>query len=286
MTERMFTPSKESSKEFGDFLKNSCFRIFTNHIFNSNFSTSAEFFYYKNCLLSKRLLEGYFKNLKVKVNEEDVILATFPRTCSQLVHTLIHLVVNGADETENIDNQQLVFLEDIKSDVDKINKDETPIKVFRTHLPHHLLQERLQGKKNKIIYVYRNSLDTVHLMHEYFRKSENYKFTGGLSSFINLFVHDCVIYSPIRQHIVEYLNQSQTENTNILFLPFEFLQRNLKVSIKRISGFLHKDLNDEQIERIFKRMYIGKFTDMLISRNPTQLQLNRFNQFLYERRRQ
>jgi hypothetical protein len=58
-----------------------------------------------------------------------------------------------------------------------------------------------------------------------------------------------VVYSPFNAHVIEFWKLAK-ENSNILFIFYEDMKRDLESEVKKVMKFLNKNFSQEQIEKL------------------------------------
>lgn len=77
-------------------------------------------------------------------------------------------------------------------------------------------------------------------------------YKGSKENFIKAFVKDLIIYSPFNDHVLEFWKIRN--ESNVLFLFFEDMKRNLNQEVRKAMKFLGKYYNNEQIDKLCKHL--------------------------------
>lgn len=155
---------------------------------------------------------------------------------------------------------------------------------IKTHLPFKLLPPSITSKKAKVVYVARNPKDVIvsyyhlnklyrtqgyvndfEIFFKYFLNDlcmfifhifffEKFMFSSFYIYFIRLF---SVHWSPYFEHIKDGWNRRNEEN--VLFLFYEDLLSDLKGSLKELSDFLGKPLQDADYPKLLDHLHIKNF---------------------------
>jgi len=77
-------------------------------------------------------------------------------------------------------------------------------------------------------------------------------YQGTIENFIETFVKDIMMYAPMNEHVIDFWKiRSQT---NILFLFFEDMKRNLNQEVKKVMKFLDKDYSQDEIDKLCEHL--------------------------------
>lgn len=93
-----------------------------------------------------------------------------------------------------------------------------------------------------------------------------------------MFLNDQLVYSPFSSHVIEFWKLSQ-ENSNILFLFYENLKKNLDHEVKKVMTFLNKNYTQEQIDKLCEHLSFNSMKkNASINWEPNTLPLEIKNQ--------
>ncbi|KAF2888549.1 hypothetical protein ILUMI_17624, partial [Ignelater luminosus] len=95
-----------------------------------------------------------------------------------------------------------------------------------------------------IIYVTRNPKDTCVSYYHHCRFIEGFK--GEFNDFCDLFIKGKVSFGPFWTNVSQYWERRN--QPNVFFLKYEDLKKDLPASIKEMTKFLGKNLNEDQIK--------------------------------------
>lgn len=224
-----------------------------------------------------------FYNFPIK--EDDVWVITYPRSGTTLTQELVWLIANNLDyETAgNVPmDERFPFLEYIifhderfHAEVREINNNHPEVerklalwrkpvydwdipspRLFKTHLPLSLLPPDLPNKC-KVIYVARNPKDVAVSYYHHNRLLKFFDYQGDFEKYWHYFQNDLLTYSPFWEHIKEGWEVKNKEN--VLFLFYEELSKNMPDCIRKVSNFLGKTLNEDDINRLNNHLRIDNF---------------------------
>ncbi|XP_016664370.1 sulfotransferase family cytosolic 1B member 1-like [Acyrthosiphon pisum] len=70
-------------------------------------------------------------------------------------------------------------------------------------------------------------------------------YKGNFDEFCNLFASESICCSPFFDHILGYWDRR--DDSQILFLKYEYVKQDLRSVIRRTAQFLDKDMSDDQL---------------------------------------
>ncbi|XP_070582127.1 sulfotransferase 1B1-like [Ptychodera flava] len=196
-----------------------------------------------------------------EVRESDVFLITYPKSGTTLVHKILALVMNNADEelidgglhvpfSRQISYPELHFLEDSEPMCKKFEKMECR-RFIPTHLPPSLLPRQLFEKPAKVIFVCRNLKDScVSYFHHYMKSP--YEVPLNWQDFLSMYLSKDMIYvGEWGSHVIPWWKKRNDQN--VLFLKYEDIVKDLEQYIRKIAAFMEQDhLTDEKFDKIVK----------------------------------
>ncbi|XP_047988246.1 luciferin sulfotransferase-like isoform X2 [Leguminivora glycinivorella] len=214
------------------------------------------------------------------VRPDDVWVTSFPRSGTTWTQELVWLLMNNFDY-DTASNTSLwvrycflemkhVSLEDYSQSLElepklreevketfrsyeEIVKEPSP-RFIKTHMPFSLLPANLLDT-TKVVYVARDPRDVAVSFYHHNKLLIGY--TGDFKTYWNLFVSNLVLFTPFFPHLKEAW--ALRNHSNMLFIFYEDLIKNLPLSIKRIADFLGKDASDEQITKLCEHLDINNF---------------------------
>jgi len=77
-------------------------------------------------------------------------------------------------------------------------------------------------------------------------------YQGTKEDYIEAFAKNLIPYSPMNDHILDFWKI--WDESNILFLFFEDMKRNLDQEVKRAMKFLNKDFSQEEIDKLCQHL--------------------------------
>ncbi|XP_010767841.1 amine sulfotransferase-like [Notothenia coriiceps] len=119
-----------------------------------------------------------------------------------------------------------------------------------THLQYQFMPSALSQKKGKVIYVARNPKDVL-VSYFYFHKLANMLETPkDFDDFFEKFMRGDVFGCSWFEHVKTWY--SHKDDMNMLFITYEEMIQDLHSAVQRISVFLEKELNPEQLANVVK----------------------------------
>lgn len=128
---------------------------------------------------------------------------------------------------------------------------------IKTHLPFSLMPPSVMESQAKVIYVARNPKDVAVSYYHLSRLYRTTGYVGDFPKFWNYFENDSVAWSPYWEHIKE--GWQRRFESNVLFMFYEEMNKDLPTTIRKVAKFLDKQINDEQIEQLTNHLSIENF---------------------------
>lgn len=142
-------------------------------------------------------------------------------------------------------------IENMDGHLDRFDSDASP-RVFKSHLPPHLLPKNIWTVKPKLIYIYRDAKDVVLSMYHMFKNNSRLKYKGKLEDFFDAFLNGYVMHGPYHDHVNSFHQLKHFDH--ILLLRYEEMIANQFNGMKRISEFLNCTYNDQQLKRLMEHL--------------------------------
>ncbi|RZB73451.1 amine sulfotransferase [Asbolus verrucosus] len=207
------------------------------------------------------------------VREDDVWLLSFPRTGSTWCQEMIWLIANDLDfNTARNTIQQIrapliemstVFIEYhqsfghlVENSVDYVNNLPSP-RFIKSHLPLGLLPAELDKIKPKIIYTCRNPKDMC--VSYYYHSKMFHHMDMTFEVFCELLMEGLTPLGPVFPHYLSFWNKRH--ESNMLFLMYEDMNKDLKGTLKKIADFLEKTYTEEEFDQLCDFLSFGKMRD-------------------------
>ncbi|XP_046386868.1 sulfotransferase 1C4-like isoform X1 [Ischnura elegans] len=140
---------------------------------------------------------------------------------------------------------------------------------FKTHLPLSLLPPKLLDTC-KVIYVARNPKDVVLSYYYHNRKYKSIGFESDMKTYWDFFKRGLTFWSPFWSHVNEAWERRN--HPNLLFIFYEDMKKDLPGSIRKVSQFLNKKMNDDQVAQLASHLDIKNFkSNPMIDTLPEEL---------------
>lgn len=236
-----------------------------------------------NQVVPRCFLKDLEKIRDFQITDEDIWVSTFPKCGTTWTQEMVWCIMHDLDfakaksvklrdrvkffeETSIVENEEIAKF--YGSVMDKI-RDQTEVpRIIKTHLSWQMLPHQIKtNTKAKIIYVSRNPRDACVSFYNHWKVLEGYE--GTFEEFANAFLNDVAgYYSPIIHHAIEYWNEREREN--VCFVTFEDMKNDLPAVLRKVSKFLEKPLNEEQIKILAEHLSFDKMkTNKAVNKEET-----------------
>ncbi|XP_044613472.1 amine sulfotransferase-like [Equus asinus] len=193
------------------------------------------------------------KNLEeFEVRHDDVFIITYPKSGTVWAQQILSLIYfeghrNRTETVETLD--RVPFLE---HGVPKMEHQKRPSpRLFASHLPYYLAPKGLKNKKAKILYIYRNPKDVLISYFHFSNMMVMLEAPENIEYFMKKFLDGKVSGSLWFDHIRGWYEHRH--DFNILFMMYEEMKKDLRSSVLKISSFLERQLNEEDVEAVVKQ---------------------------------
>ncbi|KAK3011639.1 hypothetical protein RJ639_011313 [Escallonia herrerae] len=191
----------------------------------------------------------------------DVILASFPKTGTTWLKSLLYSIINRSSKESLISNHPHDLVPSLelqlykKAQVDISTTETVPstgTRVFSTHIPYQLFTDHtIRSSECRIVYITRNPKDALNSFWHFVSKSGTE--TWPLEVAVDKFCHGIVPFGPYYDHVLGYRKESLERPRKVLFVTYEELQNDTKTCVKKLGEFLGCPFDKEpEVEEIVK----------------------------------
>jgi len=196
------------------------------------------------------------------VQEDYVIVSSFPKAGMNWMKELTSLVLNKGDVDRLEKSQRAPYLERdaiwCQSIYEKLGWESSlrtaakDPRIISTHLPWEFLPDAVrEGRvKPKIIYIIRNPKDVMISWYHHEVLFMGYK--GTLTDCVEDFTNDLTLYSPFWQHVEGYWKMKDVDNVLVIF--FEDMVKRLPSVIQKVEKFLDTKIPAEKLPAVLEHL--------------------------------
>ena len=185
---------------------------------------------------------------KFIVQDNDVFVVAYPKSGTTWMEQIVHLILNNGIQGDKVLSEVVPWVEGVNryQGLEKLLNQQFNPRRFHSHLPYHLMPG-VKFSLAKYIYVARNPKDNA--ISFYFHSCSKLGYDGTWNEFFNLYIQGKVGYGSFFDHVLEWWEASQN-SSNILFLKYEDMKRDLRGAVKTVADFLEVKLDEELWEAI------------------------------------
>ncbi|XP_028985856.1 sulfotransferase family 2, cytosolic sulfotransferase 3 isoform X2 [Betta splendens] len=197
---------------------------------------------------SRESLE-YAQNFSVE--DTDVLAVTYPKSGTIWMQEILPLVLNEGDLTpiRTIPNwDRAPWLEETRLAV-VVDQLKSP-RALVTHLPYGLMPPSFHTSKAKAIYVMRNPMDILVSSYYFHQMAAFLEDPGTFDEFMDKFLEGRVMFGKWTDHVKSWRGSDLGDR--IMFITYEELVEDLPASVRRISAFTGKNLDEDTVQTIAK----------------------------------
>ncbi|KAM7520619.1 hypothetical protein LguiB_019581 [Lonicera macranthoides] len=209
-------------------------------------------------------LEGIQQTLKeFKPLPTDIILASFPKTGTTWLKSLLYSIVNRSSKQsltathphELVPSLELqVYGPSATNYIDQQNGTGSSSRIFSTHIAYEILADVLNSSNCKVVYVTRNPKDALISLWHFIKHTEVFQQDPWpIDVAVDKFCTGVVPYGPFHEHVVGYRKQSFEKPNKVCFVTYEELKKDTSSGVKRLAEFLGCPFDkEEEVEEIVK----------------------------------
>ena len=221
--------------------------------------------------LSQYFDQDVFKDaMTYKAKDDDLFLATFPKSGTHWVQNLVYQIQHEAETFESIHSIQgsTIFLEkNGREAAEKL----LPPKSIKTHLNGNLIP---WNDRAKYIVVIRNPKDVVVSFYHHTKGLDvNYKFSNGsFDDFFDLFIGGQGEFGDYFAHANSWLTKKDLPN--VMIITYEFMKANIKDALVKIAHFMDEkygqkvESDADYLNKIIQQSSIKFMKDKYSTGNP------------------
>lgn len=235
---------------------------------------------FSECFLPKMYLPLADRIENFRINSNDILVASFPKTGTTWTLNIVSYLMNNLDFSANYKTELDLFFEramfyeindENKNDesykargqkfnqiLDNFEAQPSP-RLFRTHLPAFLLPKAVWHAKSKVICLCRDAKDVAISKYHMDRNLSFINFEGDLNDYLNLFLNDHLIYTPFYDHVYSYWQLQHFDN--ILMIKYEDMIADPLAGVQKISKFLNYNYDMKQLEEFVDHVSFGKMRE-------------------------
>lgn len=213
----------------------------------------------------------FFKPVKRVINHfnplpSDVILATFPKSGTTWLKSLLYSIVNRSSKHRlavEHPHELVPFLEvQVFAESDEpplLSAQSDTRRIFGTHIPYQLLGKTLDSCQCKVVYLTRNPKDTListwHFVNRWNMGKPDQSWS--LDEATDMFCRGVIPCGPYYDHVIGYRELSLKRPENVMFVTFEEMLEDPHRYVKKLGDFLGCPFEEEdEVEEIVKNCSI------------------------------
>ncbi|XP_044172185.1 sulfotransferase family cytosolic 1B member 1-like isoform X1 [Acropora millepora] len=178
---------------------------------------------------------------------DDVILVSYPRSGTNWMREILWQLYNNGEVSERKVFERVPLLErafDIKGQPG-VRTLPSP-RLISSHLTYDVIPK---GEGCKYIYIARNPKDVAVSYYEFMKAfGPSGGYNGPWEFFARIFVEGKVPFGLWNKHVLEWWKRK--DNSNVLFLKYEDLKKDLTANIWQIAEFLEKPVSKDIVNKI------------------------------------
>ncbi|XP_073492103.1 sulfotransferase 1 family member D1-like isoform X1 [Aquarana catesbeiana] len=194
--------------------------------------------------------------VKFQAREDDLLIATYPKSGTTWVSKIVDLIMNGGDLEKSQKGaifERVPFMESggpgFPSATEILNNLDPP-RVIKTHLQADVLPKSFWEKNCKMIYVARNAKDVAVSYYHFYRMAYGHPEPGTWDEYLNAYMEGNVAFGSWAKHVKGWWEMRK--KNKILYLFYEDMLEDPKREIRKVMKFMNQELPEEIVEKIHK----------------------------------
>ncbi|XP_078694282.1 sulfotransferase 1A3-like [Branchiostoma floridae x Branchiostoma belcheri] len=237
------------------------------------------YFTFKGVLFNSKVNVDCLKNIEtLGVKEDDVFVATYPRSGTTWTEEILSLIYNRGDVGKvkttpiytRIPYLEYQYFPEGQTEYDRFLELPSP-RLGKTHLPYNMLPRQIQEGRGKLICVARNPKDVAVSYFYFHGMNRSFRTPASWDSFLSDFIAGNVVGGSVFDHVLGYW--AHRSNPTVLFIKYEDMQKDLHGSVKKLADFVGCELPSGTVDKIvdhcsFRSMSENPMTNY--SKHPEQ----------------
>ncbi|XP_043942190.1 sulfotransferase 1C2-like [Protopterus annectens] len=186
---------------------------------------------------------------------DDLLIATFPKAGTTWMQEIVDMINNDGDIEKCRRAPTYIrfpFLEfwsplPTPKGIERAAEMPSP-RVFKTHLPFHLVPKSFWEQNCKVIYVARNAKDTAVSYYFFDKMNLIQPDPGTWEEYLQRFMQGNVVAGSWHDHVNAFWEKK--DKYRILYIFYEKLKENPEREIRNVMAFLEKELPDDIVQKI------------------------------------
>ncbi|CAH1271685.1 SULT1C4 [Branchiostoma lanceolatum] len=221
--------------------------------------------WFKGVMISNALTQEHLEGFETfAVRDDDVFVASYPKTGNTWVRQIVSLLYCDADPEQDIPTYaRFPFFEsydlETQGPVYKTIETAPSPRLIMTHLPYDLMPKNVREGKGKVVYVTRNPHDTAVSFFHFSQANIALHTWDTFDEFLSNFLDGRVTYGDFYRNVLGFWKHK--DDAKILFLKYEDMQKDLYKVVVNIADFLGKKFPEESFQRIVHHCHFSTMKD-------------------------
>uniref|UniRef100_A0A7N0SV49 Sulfotransferase n=1 Tax=Kalanchoe fedtschenkoi TaxID=63787 RepID=A0A7N0SV49_KALFE len=249
-----------------------------------SFSAFPKHVWYKDELLYQlkgfwfrpHYLEGVQRVLNLyKPRPTDVLLASFPKTGTTWMKSLIYFIVSRSSGSlldvkhphELVPSLELQVYNSSAGQSSNAACCAKP-RLLSTHIPYQILGEAVATSDCRVVYVTRNPKDTLASLAHFIAKADNDSDLLSPAAATDMFLKGFVPFGPYYEHVLGFWKEHVRRPASVFFVTYEELQESPGAHVKRLAEFLNCPFEgEEEVDEVVRKCEFGNLSGYAANRS-------------------